>query len=46
MLDRNAVVEAMEDLAVNLAVECGYQSIYCSVTNDWTPRDVDIAHAL
>lgn len=46
MLDRNAVAQAMEDLAVNLAVECGHESIYCPVTDVWAPSDADIAHAL
>ncbi len=46
MLDRNAVAEAMEDLAVNLAVELGYESLYHAPAADYCPSDEDIAHAL
>ncbi len=40
------VSQAMEDLAVGLACELGYESIYEPVADDTCPGDDDIAHAL
>lgn len=46
MLDRNAIAQAIEDLAVNLVIELGYDSIYAPAADSDCPSDEDIAHAL
>lgn len=40
------VSQAMEDLAVGMACELGYESIYEPVADDTCPSDADLAHAL
>ena len=40
------VTQAMEDLAVGMAVELGYESVYEPAMDDTCPSDADLAHAL
>src|SRR5919199_2472471 len=40
------VTQAMEDLALGMVVELGYESLYEPAADDACPSDADIAHAL
>ena len=46
MLTSNALIGAMVDLGIVMAVELGYESVFEPAVSDCVPSDADIAHAL